>query len=566
MDYNITVTGNAMKRDLHLTGVRNLLDVFIDAGLEIPVLCNKNGSCGKCRVVVKAAANPVHEVERLSLGETLLGRGYRLACKTEIMGEGEVFIPVESRESACFGNELDIIKSESSSWTDRFSALSSHSLISSSDEQFVAVDIGTTTLTGYLFDRGGNLLSHCSCFNPTTLFGADVITRLTYIQSEDDGFLRVRQNLLKGVKRLINTLCFRAEGIDGKGDADNLFEKIAGMAVCGNTIMQCIFMGKNPVETGLYPYNPLIKELVRTKAGAASIASVSVDFSEIGLADNTELIIAPSVSGFIGGDAVCGTLAVRLHAPCEPWMLIDLGTNGEMVLSCRGRLYAASASAGPAFEGYMIGVGMRATIGAIDSVTLDSGGEVSYTVIGGGRPKGICGSGVISAIDALLCAGALSSKGHILPLGDNGRIVRNSFTIAAKEDTGSADPISITDKDVEVIQQAKASFAAGISCLLRSAGLRAQDLTKLYLAGAFGSRVDGGSLKRIGLIPPGVDADIVPLGNAAGIGLAMLLLREGVAEEAEQVAGTIETVGLASLAEFEDEFVNALFFKTDVHA
>lgn len=556
MGSGITLVVNPAGRVIHLSPGSNLLEAFFAAGVDVPVLCNENGSCGKCRVIVKAQSNPVAEVERLSLGEALIEEGYRLACRTEIFGSGEVVIPEEScegfLESAYFGNELQIIKSKKFPYH-------LNRLDSSADCErgyFIALDIGTTSLTGYMFDNHGSLISHCSCFNPTTLYGPDVITRLTSLQDGKEDFTKLRQGLFRGIKRLINTLFLRA--VESKALSGTVgFNRVCRVAVCGNTIMQHIFLGYDPVRIGLFPYKPLVKNIIKIKSSELR------DFHVMGLDEGVEIIVAPSVSGFIGGDAVCCVLTTQLHRLSEPSLLIDLGTNGEIVFGYGGNLFAASASAGPAFEGYRISSGMRATAGAIDSVWID-GQNIRYSVIGGGKPKGICGSGAISAVSAMLKAGILTEKGHIIPPSASAMIKKGVVTIAAEEETATGTPVIINDKDVEIIQQAKAAFASCIACLLRAAGVGLEGLKKIFIAGAFGSRIDVESLKTVGIIPYNVNAEIETVGNAAGTGIAMLLLCKDAEREASEIASKTKTVGFASMKEFEDEFIDALFFRNNV--
>jgi uncharacterized 2Fe-2S/4Fe-4S cluster protein (DUF4445 family) len=556
MESNVTLVVNPAGRIIHLSRGSNLLGAFLAAGVDVPVLCNENGSCGKCRVIVKAQSNPITEVEILSLGETLAEEGYRLACRTEILGSGEVLIPEESHEdfleSTYFGSELQIIMNKKFPYPlNRLGTA-----LNCKRGYFIALDIGTTTLTGYMFDNQGNLVSHCSCFNPTTLYGPDVITRITSLQEGKQDFTKLRNGLFAGIRRLINTLFLR--GVENKALSLTVgFNRVCRIAVCGNTIMQHIFLGFDPVNIGLFPYKPVVKDIVKIKAAGLK------DFHVMGLAEGAEIIVAPSVSGFIGGDAVCCVLTTQLHRLSEPSLLIDLGTNGEIVLGYDRKLFAASASAGPAFEGYRISSGMRATAGAIDSVWID-GHNVHYSVIGGGKPKGICGSGAISAVSAMLKAGILTEKGHIIPKFESYMIRKSVLIIAAEDETATGNPIIINDKDVEVIQQAKAAFASGIACLLSAAGVGLKELKKIFIAGAFGSKIDMESLRTVGIIPYNVNAEIETVGNAAGTGIAMLLLSEDAEREASEIANITKTVGFASMKEFEDEFIDALFFRHNV--
>ncbi|MDX9713824.1 MAG: ASKHA domain-containing protein [Dissulfurispiraceae bacterium] len=516
-----------------------LIDVFVSAGIEIPVLCNKNGSCGKCRVVVKADANPVSEIERLSLGDALLQKGYRLACRTEVWGDGEVTVPVESSEEALesiySGDEIQVIKNKRFNYPLRPQVASGYS---------AALDLGTTTITGYLFDSNGNLLSYCSCFNPTTLYGGDVMTRMTYIQGKPENFLHLRSSLFTGIKKILSSLCIRALGFERGIDIQD--ECLQRIAVCGNTFMQHVFLGLNPVEIGLFPHRPLLKDSVKAKAGDIS------GLVNAGVFEQTEVLVAPAVDSFIGGDAVCGAIATMLHKSSEPAIMIDLGTNGEMVLNNNGHLFAASASAGPAFEGYQISAGMRATVGAINSINIDEDHTVHYNVIGGIKPKGICGTGIVSSIAELIRTDLLTETGHIK---------KGHFCIVPEGESFTGSAIVLTDKDVEVVQKAKAAFSSGIFSLLRTAGLGLQDLKRIYLAGAFGSRASKDDLKGIGLIPYEINAEVIPSGNSAGAGIAMLLLSESAENEAIDLARKINVVEFVLQKEFEDEYLNALFFK-----
>ncbi|HET6365418.1 MAG TPA: ASKHA domain-containing protein, partial [Nitrospirota bacterium] len=250
----------------------------------------------------------------------------------------------------------------------------------------------------------------------------------------------------------------------------------------------------------------------------------------------------------------------ELHRSPEPALLLDIGTNGEIVLSSDGSLFAFSVSAGPAFEGYRIGSGMRATAGAIDRIDIDERMRVTYRVIGDMRPKGICGTGAVSAVATLLKARALTEKGHIRPSMTTDRLGAKRFVIAPAEETATGVSLVFDDRDVEVIQQAKAAFASGITALLRRAGLEADRLRRIFIAGSFGSSADVDNLKVIGLIPSGIEADIVPVGNAAGLGVSMLLLCTDAEQAVEDVSRKIVSVDAASLKEFEDDFMEALFF------
>ncbi|MCI0469181.1 MAG: ASKHA domain-containing protein, partial [Nitrospirae bacterium] len=341
-----------------------------------------------------------------------------------------------------------------------------------------------------------------------------------------------------------------------RADKDKIITcDIGRIAVCGSAIMQHIFLGVNPVKIGFFPYTPIIKKMTKLK-------SIELDgYGIMGLCKDAEIMVSPCASGFIGGDVVCGLIASQSHRFSDPSLLLDLGTNGEMVLVFNGGILSASASAGPAFEGYRLDCGMKATVGAIESVAIDDSYNVSYSVIGGIKPRGICGSGIISAISELIKKKILTEKGHILPPFETKRMRKNSFVIAATDETSTGFEILMRDKDVEVIQQAKAAFSSGIACLLHAAGLEHKDLKKVFIAGAFGNGLKEEDLRMIGLIPYDIDSELISIGNAAGFGVSMLLLCEDAERVAIQLSEKMKRVDFSANEDFEDRFIEALFFK-----
>jgi len=521
----------------------NLLDALLENGIDLPILCNRNGSCGKCRVVVKADTNPVTDVETMVLGRRLLNDGFRLACRTKLYGSGEVILTSiteeDPMESSFSGEEVFYMKNKGTSCSKqiRLNGLS------------LAIDIGTTTLSGYLFDEKAELLSHAIYFNPTTIYGGDVITRMTYVQRNKGNFKRLRESLIRGIEKLIHILCSRA---DITGD----IQDISNVGVCGNTIMQHLFIGLDPVNIGFYPYKPMVEGLFCARS------SDIPGLEYTGLSKDTIIIVSPVIGGFVGGDIVCGILATGLHSEKEPSLLIDLGTNGEMVLCSNDKLLVGSASAGPAFEGYRVRNGMRATIGAIDSIVIEPDiYDIRYSVIGDVQPRGICGTGVISAISELLKIDALNEMGHIDPARETERIQRGMFTIATEGESVTGTAITITDRDVEVVQQAKAAFCTAIHYLLQIAKINPDDLKKIYLAGAFGSKVNASDIINIGLIPQGINAMVKTVGNAAGMGIAKLILCKDSIDVIMNFMEKVQTVEFSSFSDFEERFINSLFFK-----
>lgn len=580
----------------------NLLSVLTFAGVTIPTLCNHNGSCGKCRVILRTVADEPSDVERFSLGEALIGEGYRLACKTIILNDCEVVIPQESVENmfepSYTGEEISqiskmpyavephilqkevnlasskilpvdkrVLAAVGENYSIRPSLIyhlkekaSGHSwavlnksrrevtdIIKKPTAVLAALDIGTTTIAGYLFDAAeGKLLSASTIFNPTTVFGGDVISRLTFAATNPDGTARLHRSLLEGVRSILQILCKRAE---------RQSKDIYQIAVCGNTIMQHIFIGIDASCMGIAPYEPTITNLYNIRLRHIK------DHKVLGLNQNIDVLIMPAVTAFIGGDAVACALAVSLHKKDRLSLIIDLGTNGEMLLGHKKGIWAASASAGPAFEGYSLSSGMRAGIGAIEYVAINNHLNVKYRVVGGTAPVGLCGSGAISAMAHLVGYGFITEKGHLKASQQSQRFTDGGFVIASAEETSTGRPITLTRKDIEALQSAKAAFACGISYLIKAADVSPEDIENVYLAGAFGNRIEVDDLKVIGLMPSDIKAATLYIGNAAGIGVSMALLSDTAQSDAQAIAGMTKHVNLGGSLQFEDEFVNALFFK-----
>ncbi len=515
-----------------------LLDALTDAGIEVPVLCNRNGVCGKCKVIVRAKANHPLDIERVILGQEAIQRGFRLACKCILYGEGTVSIPVPER--------LELMETaESKEITKIKKGLYPYSVVGQIKQGlYIAIDMGTTTLSGYLIDGDSTVISHLNLLNPTTLYGADVITLLGYIQQRRDGFKKIRSALLSGIIRVISALLEKS----GKDAQD-----VIRIGVCGNTVIQNIFLGLNPVEIGLYPYRA-----PRLEAFVGSLSEIG-GFKLSGLSPDVEVMVPPAVSGFIGGDVICGLLYTGL-LNIQPALYIDLGTNGEIVLNAGERVFAGSSSAGPAFEAFKIGCGMRAAVGAIESVRIKNK-DVFYTVIGGVQPSGLCGTGIVSAISSLIRIGSLEEKGHIKEVAPIRKIHNGIFVVATGSETATSEPISITDRDVEVVQQAKAAFATGVKIMLSKAGLKDGALKGIYIAGAFGSRLSPEDIKDIGILPYGIKGKIETVGNAAGAGLVNLILSDEAFSDAVRIAKKIDTIQFSNEEGYEDLFIDNLFFR-----
>ncbi|MBQ4549756.1 MAG: DUF4445 domain-containing protein [Oscillospiraceae bacterium] len=381
------------------------------------------------------------------------------------------------------------------------------------DNYVLACDIGTTTVVVYLLDgRTGGLLARSSAMNPQSQFGADVISRIQHTLRGG------AEELSSAIRDTLHTLCADAAARAGIDPA-----AISRAAIVGNTAMHHLLLGIDPKPLVTPPYMPRVREAL-----------------ELGCAR-----ILPNIAGFVGGDTVGCMTATRFDQKEELTLLIDIGTNGEMVLGDRHRRVACSTAAGPAFEGAKISCGTRGAPGAVDHVTLKDG-QLSYTVIGGGEPKGLCGSGLLDLVAALLDLGIID---------ESGRMEEKTFTLCPN--------VTLTQKDVREVQLAKAAIRAGIELLCAHLGSKPEGIQAVLLAGAFGSYMTPASACRLGMIPPVLLERIQSIGNAAGEGAKLCALSEAEFTYSQSLAESTEFLELASLAQFQDCYVDALEFEEE---
>lgn len=405
-----------------------------------------------------------------------------------------------------------------------------------------AFDIGTTTVAGYLLDgRTGEQLSTASALNTQTEYGADVIMRANY--SLEHGAEELSTNIRMLLRKLIGMLCEKAE----KNPED-----IYQVSVVGNTCMHHLFLGIVPDSLVHAPYNPAISQGLFFPA----------ERFDLGIHPGGQLIVLPVIAGFVGADTVACLLAVNLEEEKKMTLMIDIGTNGEIVLGNEKRRIACSTAAGPAFEGAKIACGMRGAEGAIEHAQLVEG-RLEYKVIGGGRPTGICGSGLIDLIACLLDAGVIDESGK---LTEDPRVVqidentKAAYLLAAPEESGNGKPVYLSQKDIREVQLAKGAIAAGIALLAKQMGITLEEIEQVYIAGAFGNYMDPKGACRIGMLPGILEDRIIPVGNAAGEGAKLALLNKEELARAERLARHTEFLELAALPEFQDQFVDELEF------
>lgn len=398
-----------------------------------------------------------------------------------------------------------------------------------------ALDLGTTTLEGSLVDLGsGEVLASYQCANPQRAYGADVMTRLTLAVRSSDTASRMRAAALGGAGEVLRSLCL-ASGIPA--------EHVASGVLVGNTAMHHLAFGLDIAGLAAAPYS------------AATTKARMLDAQTAAKYGLPPMYAAPLIGSYVGSDAVAGSLATDLTAgPTR--MLIDVGTNTEVLLWYRGTMYAASAPAGPAFEGGEISCGMRAGPGAVCSVQLH-GGDLRLNVVGEEPAKGICGSGLIDAIAVMREAGALDLTGRLqqsgslqdrIIVGDKGYPV--AFILSPS--------LSITQMDVRAFQLAKGAIRAAVEILLRYADAAASDLQEILLAGAFGTSVRAENALATGMLPLLDKSAICAVGNTSLAGARLLLASAGSREIAEGLAASAEHVELSLRPDFQSEFLKSL--------
>lgn len=420
----------------------------------------------------------------------------------------------------------------------------------------LAVDIGTTTVAGYLCDLGtGSLLATESMMNPQVTFGEDVMARITYCMTNPDGLRTLQGAILEGLGKIAK----KAAKQVGKTSED-----IVEAVLVGNTAMHHILLGIDPEPIGRAPFAPTLHRSVDVKA------------RDLGLKiwPSANVHVLPIEAGFVGADNVGVLIAEEPYNQDSNLLIIDIGTNGELVMGSRRRLISSSCATGPAFEGAHIRFGMRAAPGAIEKLRIDPETlEVRYKTIGEERwsdelpkeeiqAKGLCGSGIMDVAAELWLAGIIEPNGRFVTDLNHPRSREGEkgyeFVIAWADETSIDQDITVNVDDIRAIQLAKAAMYMGAKVMMRTLGIEAVD--KVILAGAFGSYIDKVESMAMGLFPDCELDSVYAVGNAAGDGARMALLNVDKREEANRIARQVEYTELSVHPDFQDEFVAAMPF------
>ena len=410
----------------------------------------------------------------------------------------------------------------------------------------LAVDIGTTTVWVQLLDLAkGEILGHAADYNSQMSYGDDVITRIVFSQKEL-GLQKLQKSVVATINQVMHRLLKQHK---------LSVEEISHMTVAGNTTMTHLFYAIDPKFIRLSPYTPT----------AGSIPLLRARDLGLEVPEHVFLYSVSSVSSYVGGDIVAGVLASGLYKEPRLTLFIDIGTNGEIVIGNQQWMACAACSAGPAFEGGGIRCGMRAAQGAIEEVSINPGTfEPMILTIGMVKPKGICGSGLINLMAALMDSGLILPNGKFrddlntprVRLGDSGR----EYVVAMAEDTqGGQEDIVLSEADIDNLMRAKGAMFAGYLTLLEGVGLRLQDLEQVILAGAFGNFVNIDNAIAIGLLPDLPRDRYQFVGNASLLGATLVAFSREMLEEERRVAEMMTNFELSETPGFMDQYIAALF-------
>jgi uncharacterized 2Fe-2S/4Fe-4S cluster protein (DUF4445 family) len=608
---------------------KTLIDASRELGAGIESVCGGERNCGRCKVRIEngffsaygissglghLSAFEDHEDKWIDAKER--ASGYRLACAARIRGDVLVFVPEPSRSTGQVVRkdardrsfplnpavtlhavelsaptihdplgDLDRLKKDlvrrhhfspsieidypalvklpavlrQGKWNVTVAAWMKREIIDiipgkAEDAYGLAVDIGTTTVAAYLCHLStGKLITTETMMNPQIAYGEDVMSRIGYVMAHPDGLEKLHTSIIAGLNGLIRTLT---------GKVGLSPEHILDLAIVGNTAMHHLFLKITPEYLGTAPFPPALHPSMDVKARELGVEVHPAAYVHV----------LPVEAGFVGADNVGVLIAERPHRQRKKVLIIDVGTNGELVLGNRDKLLSTSCATGPALEGAHITFGMRAAPGAIERIRIDPETfDVTFGVIGheaGGAPagmlraKGICGSGIIDGIAELFRTGGIDATGRFRKDISSPRFrtneERTEFVIAWKHETSVEKDITITQQDVRNVQLAKAALYTGAKLMMRRLGIKRVE--KVILAGAFGSYIDPMKAMLIGMFPDCEPKQVYAVGNAAGDGARMALLNLGKRREADGIAGKVEYVELTIEKDFQKEFLDAMAF------
>ncbi len=605
-----------------------ILEASIKLGAGIESVCGGKGTCGKCQVRIEegyfakygisssiASVKNTGEANQKFISKRQLKQGYRLSCQTRIYGDVVIFVPEKSRKGKqVIRKEITVrnirlkpavrkypvelkpatlhdpigdyerLQAEltrkyklrnlsidypvlmklqntvrQSNWQVSVSVWNGKEIIDAApnktDKTYgLAVDIGTTTVAGYLCDlTNGDVLATASMMNPQVAYGEDVMSRIGYATKSKDGLKQMNRVIIKGLNEVAGEAASKA-GIRRT--------EIIDMTVVGNTCMHHLFLNIDPQYLGKTPFSPSVHHSLDIKARDLGLR----------LAPGSYVHVLPIEAGFVGADNVGVLIAEEPYNQDEMLLIIDIGTNGELILGNRQKLLSTSCATGPAFEGAEIRHGMRAAPGAIEKVKIDpKTKEVQFRVIGSESwntevknigARGICGSGIFDVAAQMFLAGIIDKSGRFNMRIKSPRLRQSGkeqeFVIARAKETAINQDIVVCQRDIRAIQLAKGAMYSGAKMMMKR--LDTKKIDRVILAGAFGSYIDKESAAVIGLFPDCAMENVIAVGNAAGDGACMALLDMRKRKKADIHAREVEYVELTVEPDFNTAFTKALNF------
>lgn len=619
----IKVTFKPDNVDILVKRGANLLETALDAGVHIAASCGGEGTCGTCRVKIESGETESKRTNQVSPKE--YDSGVRQACITKLLSASTIYVLPESRiEAKIVKNETSsntydsamiasdwgykppirkvLLKMKPPTLSDNtsdlerfkralkkecgiknplidfsvtkilaetlregnwvitvtiFDVASCHRVVSiepgdtRSRLYALAIDIGTTAVDMQLLDLcKGTVISEALSYNAQIKYGADVITRIAY--SQKTGGLEKLQKAVNGtINEMISGL-LKDSGVSPS--------EVSGVFVAANTIMTHLFFGLNPKYLRLDPYVPVTN----------SYPFASTSTLDIKLNTHAVIYALPSVASYIGGDIVAGVIGSGMHQSEKLTLYIDIGTNGEIAIGNNDWIATASCSAGPAFEGGGIRHGIIACGGAIDGVKISpSDFEPSISTIGGDKPKGICGAGLIELVSEMLNAGIIDRKGTINKQIKTKRIRKSEndfeYILCNKDETQTGKDITISEADIDNLIRAKGAVYAGCQTLAQSVGIELRDVERIIIAGTFGNKINIEHAISIGLLPDVERDKFAFIGNGSLLGARLSAFSADIVAQSETLARHMTNIELSNNNNFMNNFIAALFLPhTDI--
>ncbi len=581
---------------------KNLWEILTINNAYTGAYCGGRKNCGKCKVRIDGEAAEMTDAERGQLLPEEIKAGFRLACYLSVnepltvyldyleaiarpqmamkyarhvtinkppVRLRQIFIPGVDREQPLpvmnrlqnampdYTMELTLKNLNTLAALDRIGrpAMELYALIFNDKivkyvgrhpgkALGVALDLGSTSLFASLIDlTSGEVLALSSMTNMQRIYGADIISRVSYCIENEDGISKMRQVLINNVNSMI---------ADMLGQAHSDKHDIYSVSVVGNPVMLHFFTGINVNGFAIAPYAGVFQgELLLTAAQ-----------TELMAASDAMVVVLPQIGGFVGADTVAGLLSLGKPG-ANTFLYIDIGTNAEIVLFNKGEMWAASAPAGPAFEGGGITCGMRAAGGAIDHVFLQDDGKLTFNVLGNVPARGLCGSGIIDLVGCLWQAGFIDSNGTINELGCQKLSVRSNQLWPEIMISDGEQPVIFTQDDIRQVQLAKSAIRTAVDILCLEARIKTSSIEGIFIAGAFGNYLDPEQAINLGMLPPINPEKVINCGNAAADGAVEVLLSEEERRKASLLASRIKYVELAMRSDFQEIFLKNLDFEVN---